>query len=98
MDNDITVYIFYLIRDVQNVYKYEKYDIYAYTTDKKIAKEFKLTRDMNKFYLKKINMTRKELNDMYKYNMNAQLEIHNGTTYLSDYKPIKFSMVLTRDY
>lgn len=61
--------------DMMNLYIFYKSDtrsLYAFTTSKKMMKEFENTRDMSKFIKSKINMTKEEyesdfsnLNDTY---------------------------------
>lgn len=54
---------------IPNIKKYdeirdEEYVIYAYTPDKKVAKLFRETRDMNKFREEEIEMNKEDYNDM----------------------------------
>ena len=74
-----TVWIFYLISD-ESVYGTEPNDIYAYTTDMELAGQFASERNMDKFYMRKVKMDNKELNQLYKDYMESDLVSLTSTT------------------
>ena len=93
-------YIFYL-HDVSDIgYGYfdtvENNEIYAYTTKKNLADDFIKGRDMSKFYIKKVELNKKDLNALYHDYMNQELMIYEGITRTKKYKIKDFSCVLTK--
>lgn len=70
--DDYEMYLIYIKTD--DMADVAQYDIYAYTNSKEILKQFKETRNMDKFYIKKESFTKEELNDLYKTHMHSNLE------------------------
>lgn len=87
-------WIFYH-RNIDDFDELGPYEIYAYTNNKDLAKNFKDTRNMNNFYLKKMDLDRKEYNDLYRNYMNQILEWFTGTT-RDNTGIMEFSIALTR--
>lgn len=77
--NKRPVWIFYLISD-ESVYGTDPHDIYAYTTDIKLASQFTLQRNMNMFYMKEVKLNNKELNQLYRDYMDSNLTEIISTT------------------
>lgn len=85
------MYIFYLLRDT------EKPELYAYTDDRKLAKEFENFRDSSLFKKVKIYLTHKELMNLYQTYPQSELRVFE--TCMRDNKnsntPINIMLVLT---
>lgn len=90
------MWIFYLINK-DEVYGTSEYDIYAFTDKIEFVESFIQTRNMNKFFTKKIKMNQSEYNDLIKNYMNSELDMFEGTTKIKSSNDVKtFSLVLTR--
>lgn len=63
----------YMVYSIKDIPGYNKGDIYAYTNDYDCIENFMAIRDMNKFYIKEVDLTISELNDLYKNHMDSIL-------------------------
>lgn len=90
-----TVWLFYYISD-EPIWNTDKNDLYAFTSNKKDAKDFINTRNMKKFYMQKERITTYEFNRIYENNINKVLEEFEGSTRSKNYKFEEFSIILTR--
>lgn len=94
MSKKTHVWIFYYVDAIKTT-DYVPYDgdslIYAYTTKKKLAEDFMLTRNMENYFMKEFNLTKDELNDLYNVNMRADLEYMDM---MIGYKEIKVPVTL----
>lgn len=88
-------YLFYIISN-RGFYGTDQYDIYAFTDNKKIANNFKKTRNMKKFFCKKKKLDREEYNELIRHYMENELEMFEGTTKGKHYTIETFSLVITR--
>lgn len=88
------LYKYYFFYEVEEG---EEPELYAYTDDKSLAKEFELERDMNIFFKKKTEITKDEVNILAKDYKEMRLSILEG--YTKDInnisKLIDFSLVVT---
>lgn len=62
-----------MVYSIKDIPGYNKGDIYAYTNDYDCIENFMAIRDMNKFYIKEVDLTISELNDLYKNHMDSIL-------------------------
>lgn len=74
MNKSELYWIVYYIGDDEK-FVCDKYDIFAFTNDKKSINLFKKQRDMNLFKIKKEELDLSERNELLKYNMNSELSI-----------------------
>lgn len=87
------VYIFYQCRT--KAHKISPPRLYAHTTNKELAEQFEMTRDMKQFYLKKVKMTDEEYNEFrYKYSA-SNLRLSGFTTNIKDFGPDVMFLVTT---
>lgn len=94
-DNEFKYWIFYLVNS-RCIFDISNYDIYAFTDNKEIAENFIKTRNMNKFYLKKMKLNREERNNLIKNNLNSELSFMEGTTRTRKYKVTSFKIAVTK--
>jgi len=91
-----------------NKYKYYLYylydeniddnvELYAYTDNKELAKQFEKERDMNLFHKRVMKFDRSTVNNLVKYNQPNNLMLMNGYTKDIDNPgiPVPFSLVVT---
>lgn len=88
-------YLFYLL-DENGCYGTDQYDVYAFTDSKKLAREFKKTRNMKMFFCKKQKLDRAAYNDLIRYYMENELEMYEGTTTGEHYTIEVFKLPITR--
>lgn len=92
---DRIFWIFYLLDE--DFYGTSKYDIYAYTDSKDIAKRFKETRDMKKFFMKRVKLDSDGFNNIVRYYSSNELENFTGKLRVEDKNISKnFSIPITR--
>ena len=91
---EYNVWIIYIKTD--DVSDCDKFDIYAYTSSKKMFLLFKNSRNMDKFYVKKEKLTKQELNDLYYNHMNSQLVMFNVFFKDDNYHIHNVDMVVTQ--
>lgn len=85
-------YYFYYIKSDN-----DKPELYAYTDNKELAKEFEIQRNMEIFSRVKHKLTRKALNDLVKEYPELSLELVTGYTKNNSYKSdsVEFHLVMT---
>ena len=70
--------------------------LYAYTSNKEYAYNFKLTRNMSKFIVKKVKLDSCEMNELYSSDVDGILSTYDGHTVDNKYKIIDFSLIMTK--
>ena len=84
------------------IYKYDEiygYELYAYSTEKKLVKKFIEERNMKLFKIKKEKLTHEEIQDLDKETNSSYLTILIGKTKLGSHgsEVIDFELVVTKE-
>lgn len=95
-----TYWVFYLKTSYRNSHYIPipmESSIYAYTDVKDYEKEFKLTRDMSKFIIKKYKLTRQEIHQLIENEPTKYLKEIEGITKDENFNCVPFHLVVTEE-
>lgn len=102
MNKTYDIYLFYLIdftvdqKIIENSVEYKSRRLYAYTLRKKYAKLWKFQRNMKKFYMEKITITRGELNYLYDLFPNGEMYLKRGKSMSESFEISEYKIVITK--
>lgn len=94
-DNKTKFWLFYTKYDAHG--SNEDYELYAFTDNNEMAKSFKETRCMAKFYMKTVKLDRMNYNELIRHHMMCELEFYEGNCKLESSNKIKkYIMAITK--
>lgn len=94
-ENKMKFWFFYTKEDPTQ--ENSPYELYAFTNDSSIAKEFIKSRCMDKFYAKTKKLDRQNYNELIRHHMTAELSMFKGKCRMSkSVKPLDFELPITK--